>query len=115
MFKSYESKPITRTAHKITAEDQIEPSNIVPGVYYLRIAHWPSTEPRTEVMFKAYEECKVGDYIVYLKEDDIYHCSAEVFAERNIVPEDEDSKGADTSLSVGYAMTPTEEPATDTE
>jgi hypothetical protein len=37
------------------------------------------------VGFKAYEQPVAGDYIVWLKADDIYHCSRDVFHERNLV------------------------------
>jgi hypothetical protein len=75
MFKQYHSKPITRSAHLVTEDDVIvkldESTSSLNG----------------EVNFKHYEEVKVGDYIVYLNEEDIYHCNAKVFAERNIVDE----------------------------
>lgn len=37
------------------------------------------------VVFKFHEPVKVGDYIVYLDDTDIYHCRREVFEERNIM------------------------------
>jgi len=76
MFKDYESKPVTRKAHKVTADDVL--TVIDETTQSITI------EGQT-VNFKHYEEVKVGDYIVYLNESDIYHCNAEVFAERNIV------------------------------
>ena len=83
MFKSYESKPITRRAHKITEKDKI---NKVAGVESAYNLHSTDQLPFT---FKAYEEVKVGDYIVYLTANDTYHCSAAVFTERNIIPKGE--------------------------
>jgi hypothetical protein len=80
MFKEYQSKPITRSAHLITDLDKIHKVEGLEATYTLV----PYDSPN-QVQFAAYEEVKVGDYIVYLKDDDIYHCSAEVFAERNIV------------------------------
>lgn len=77
-FKEYESKPITRLARRVGERDQIVPttkeSTSVLNALYL--------EP---IPFKHYEPVKVGDYIVFLNEKDVYHCTKEVFEERNIV------------------------------
>ena len=74
MFKDYKSKPITRKAKKIKDEEL---------VYYPE-----NSEAMYEgIVFKCYEEPKVGDYICYLNDDDIYHCNAKVFAERNELEE----------------------------
>ena len=77
LFKPYESKPVTRMAFQITSapEDEVI-SYSEASTYYCR-----------GVMFKAYEEPKVGDWIVRLTETDTYHCTDAVFRERNIVPE----------------------------
>ena len=80
MFKDYLSKPITRKAHKIVEGDNITK---VPGVEATYVLE---SSDQLKVTFKAYEAVSVGDYVVYLKDDDIYHCSAEVFADRNIIP-----------------------------
>ena len=37
------------------------------------------------IKFKHYEPVDTGDFIVYLNESDVYHCTREVFLERNIV------------------------------
>jgi len=74
-FKPYEAKPITRMATQITATSIVVKSDIAEATYYLD----------HEVEFKAYEEPKVGDWIVRLTEDDTYHCTDAVFRERNIV------------------------------
>ena len=79
MLIAYQSKPITRLAHRITEADNIAKLPGIEATYSLASAD------QVNLIFKAYEEVKVGDYIVYLKDDDIYHCSAEVFAERNII------------------------------
>ena len=76
MFKEYKSKPITRKALKI-----IEQHN----VRYDGISTAKVTLEHRVLEFKCYEEPKVGDYICYLNAEDIYHCSAKVFEERNIV------------------------------
>lgn len=81
MFKDYESKPVTRRAMKITEDmdfDIIDDSTMT--CYYKM-----SDTEKTYVDFKHHQEVEVGDYIVYLNDDDIYHCDAKVFAERNIV------------------------------
>ena len=83
MFKEYASKPIIRRAHKIVAEDVI--TKLAEEATY-RI---DSKCAQVDVKFKAYEEVKAGDYIVYLDDTDIYHCSENVFRERNIIPEQE--------------------------
>lgn len=80
MFKDYQSKPITRSAHRITNEDTTYKVEGAESTYILIIK-----ESLEKVRFKAYEEVKVGDYVVYLDDTDIYHCSAKVFEERNIV------------------------------
>lgn len=81
-FQRYQSRPITRLAHKIT-EDDIVTKGAEEGHYLLQ------TKAGHHYAFVAHQEIYDGDYVVYLNEDDIYHCSKEVFLERNIVPEDE--------------------------
>lgn len=77
MFKEYQSKPITRLAMQITLEHNLKYS--------------PSTSeasvktPDGELVFKCYEKPQLGDYVCYLNDEDIYHCSRKVFHERNIV------------------------------
>ena len=75
-FKEYESKPIKRKAYCIKEVDFEYITNIKPNLFEL-----DGTE------FQAYEEIKVGSYIVYLNKDDVYHCNEEVFKDRNIVKE----------------------------
>ena len=79
MFIKYQSKPITRLAHKVTESDVITEVEDKESTSVLNSSS-------SSVAFKHYEPVLVGDYIVYLNEDDIYHCSAKVFAERNIIP-----------------------------
>ena len=76
--KDYTSKPITRSAHKVEETDIIEKHCSEEATFILLTQN-------ENVTFKAYEEVKTGDYIVYLNKDDIYHCSKKVFEERNIV------------------------------
>ena len=74
MFKEYESRPIKRRAFKINTapvtKTEVESQYVHQGV-----------------TFVAYEEPKVGDYIVRLTLEDTYHVSSCVFKDRNIVPE----------------------------
>jgi len=75
-FREYQSKPITRLAYEVKFGDHIE--KVGEATYRIRVDGEP-------VQFKAYEPVKPGDYIVYLNDEDIYHCSAQVFAARNVV------------------------------
>lgn len=81
-FKTYQSKPIERLAHCITADDVI--SRQGDKLYQIRF------KDGRVYPFVAHQAVETGDYVVYLNDEDIYHCSAEVFRERNIV-EDEPS------------------------
>lgn len=73
-FKSFASKPVTRFAYEVKDDDLFEVIDettmtfVVDGI---------------ERQFKHYEPVKPGDFIVFLKDDDIYHCRRDVFADRN--------------------------------
>jgi hypothetical protein len=80
MFKEYQSKPITRLAHEVTTDctimqtsDEATSQIFIGGVW---------------LYFKHYELVSVGDWIVYINETDVYHCSNKVFRSRNIVMQD---------------------------
>lgn len=75
-FKPYQSKPVTRYAHQI--EDADELTKVGEATYAISL-HDEMVE------FKAYEPPVAGDFIVWLKDDHIYHCSRAVFHERNHV------------------------------
>lgn len=78
-FKDYQSRPITRRAYRIKEGDTIS--------YRPEHSSATVTSPGgAEIDFKCYEEPTHGDFVVYLNADDVYHCSASVFAERNIIP-----------------------------
>lgn len=79
-FKPYQSKPITRMAFQLS--DQHEWAKIEESTYFVSEK---TTQTTNFMRFKAYEEPKIGDWIVRLTEDDTYHVSNEVFHERNIV------------------------------
>ncbi len=72
-FKDYTSRPITRRAAVIPDDAIIE--------------YFPDGQTASVggFEFKCYEMPKHGDYVCYLSDDDIYHCNATVFKERNIV------------------------------
>jgi hypothetical protein len=81
-FKPYESKPVTRHAFQIT--DKMEWAKVGEAEYMIG----ENTDETTNIIrFKAYEEPKLGDWIVRLTAEDTYHCTDAVFRERNIVPE----------------------------
>lgn len=81
-FQNYESKPITRQAFQIT--DKHEFAKIGEAEYAITEV----TEETTNVIkFKAYEEPKIGDWVVRLTAEDTYHVTDAVFRERNIVSE----------------------------
>lgn len=81
MFKDYQSKPVTRRAYQIEEGDVITKEE---GESSFSIIVAGKTKD-DRVFFKAHEQVKVGDYIVYLTDSDIYHCFAVVFAERNVL------------------------------
>lgn len=77
-FKHYLSRPITRKALLITNEFSLE-----------KVSEGEATWKYGELEFKAHQTPVVGDYIVYLNEEDIYHVDAKTFAERNEISDGE--------------------------
>lgn len=75
-FEAYQGKPVIRHAYRVVPGDVIE--SVGEATYRIQIAG-------QAVEFKAYEPVSTGDYIVHLSDDDIYHCRANVFHERNVV------------------------------
>lgn len=90
-FKLFDAKPIQREAYQLTTDD----------IYYMAFAAGQerkgdkcSMSPRAlvkigekDLSFSFHckpEEIKAGDYVVFINESDSYHCSEEVFNERNI-------------------------------
>lgn len=73
-FKSFASKAVTRFAYEVKQDDFFKVIDettmqfVVDGVAR---------------QFKHYEPVQPGDFIVFLKDDDIYHCRRDVFADRN--------------------------------
>lgn len=80
MFSDYESRPITRKA--ILIDDSMLITKINGE------STWELKKGDASLFFKAYVQPVVGDYIVHLKDDDVYHVDAVTFAERNIIPAD---------------------------
>lgn len=78
MFKNYQSKSILREAHQVEASDIITPVEGKESTSLL-------TATDSQLQFKHYEPVSVGDFIVFLSDDDVYHCTKEVFEERNHV------------------------------
>ena len=81
-FKSYEAKPVTRHAFQLT--DMHEWCKLPQEATY--IVSEKTDQTTNFIKFKAYEEPKVGDWVVRLTAEDTYHCTDVVFRERNIVP-----------------------------
>ena len=80
LFKTYQSKPIERLAYQIKEGDEIE-QNLPDKECSL----YPQGHPTDGIQFVAYEGVRVGDYIIFLDESDVYHCRQDVFCERNVV------------------------------
>lgn len=78
MFKEYESKPVLRKAYEVTDDDFI-------GKVDESTSELVLDGEASGLKFKHYEPVKTGDFIVYLNDEDIYHCSRDVFLERNVV------------------------------
>lgn len=77
-FQDFESKPVTRQAHEVTAQDHIIPTT--DGRFVITI-------DGRDYFFKANDAVKPGGFVVYINDADIYYCSREVFLERNHVDE----------------------------
>lgn len=75
MFNRYQGKAVERLAHEVSDSDRIQRCQ-TESTSMIDI-------DGGAVYFKHYEPVKPGDFIVYLKDDDIYHCSREVFLNRN--------------------------------
>lgn len=87
IFVPYESKPVTRMAFQITESHVIVKPKAIEGSQYT-VGHIdPKGVITKPINFKAYEEPKVGDWVVRLTDTDTYHCTDAVFRERNIVPD----------------------------
>lgn len=78
MFKNYFSKPTIRNAHKVVDSDVLTVINESTSMLQ-------SKDMTEELHFKHYQPVNVGDYVVFLNGEDVYHCNAKVFADRNIL------------------------------
>lgn len=84
MFNLYESKPVQRKALQIPLNN----GNLMfkGGDNWNFECFTPGATPEhVNIDFKAHQTVERGDWIVYLNENDVYHCSDAVFRERNIV------------------------------
>jgi len=75
-FIDYESRPITRSAYRVKANDEIK--HLGDSSFSIKVAH-------KDVLFKAHETVFPGDFIIHNGEDDVYHCRQTIFHDRNIV------------------------------
>lgn len=73
-FKTYQSKPIQRFAYEVKSKDQIHA--ISETEYVINVEG-------EVIQFKAHETIFPGDYVVFLSDNDCYHCRQAVFKERN--------------------------------
>lgn len=84
-FKLFDAKPIQREAYQLTEQD-------ITAISFDRDADSDSNRAcifvgLSHISFAFHckpEEIKAGDYVVFINENDTYHCSEEVFNERNI-------------------------------
>jgi hypothetical protein len=74
-FCLYDSKPTVREAYKIRGDELIEMGNDNTGKITIESISY---------VFAVHEPIRSGDYIVFLNDEDVYHCNQKVFAERNI-------------------------------
>lgn len=81
-FALYPSKPILRTARQIIESDMIDIIDAVGdgGNYLLRFI---KDGQQHEYIFMAYTRPEIGDYICFVNENDVYHCTKALFNERN--------------------------------
>lgn len=80
MFKDFQSKPFVRRALEITEDTKIKIISNTEAVVEYESGDYTHAFP-----FRYYEEINKGDFVVYLADEDIYHCRRAVFLERNFV------------------------------
>ena len=82
VFKEYTSKPTIRNAAVLTSANFVDRGKEATGARYAIIV---CDVTNAKLNFVAHQTPVVGDYVVYLDVTDVYHCSKEVFTDRNIV------------------------------
>ncbi|WP_038224821.1 Gp49 family protein [Vibrio sp. ER1A] len=88
-FKLFESKPVEREAYQLTKRDIITMTWAKDDANNSNVACVQIEGHMVEFAFHCHpDEIKAGDYVVFLNEKDTYHCSEEVFIERNEVTYD---------------------------
>lgn len=83
-FKLFDAKPIQREAYQLTKQDinsMFWDMNAQTGKKAVVLI---AGEKVSFAFHCKPEEIKAGDYVVFINENDTYHCSKEVFNERNI-------------------------------
>ena len=74
MFKEFVGKPVTRIAHEIVEGDIIKKVD-------------EKTSTLNGVEFKHYGKVSVGDYVIRNAGECDYHCTKDIFVERNYITE----------------------------
>ncbi|WJT09275.1 Gp49 family protein [Vibrio harveyi] len=81
-FSLYESKPIVREAHQLTERD-------LNAMIIIGDGKKASIKIEGKIIEFAFHcsmnDIKAGDYVVFINDEDTYHCSEEIFKERNKV------------------------------
>lgn len=83
-FKLYDAKPIQREAYQLTEEDIKRINEFMDNSQTDAAVFFIGEESINFAYHCKPDEIKAGDYVVFINENDTYHCSEEVFNERNI-------------------------------
>ncbi|MGR5294748.1 Gp49 family protein [Vibrio mediterranei] len=84
-FELFESKPIMREAYQLTKRDIVTMTWEMDNSSTANKAIIQVEGQKIAFAFHCYPtEIKPGDYVVFINDEDTYHCSEEVFNERNI-------------------------------
>lgn len=81
-FKTFQGKPIERLAYEIKGDEPL--TEVKPGNFVITVKN--DDGQQVSIGFVTHEDVKVGDFVVYLNQEDVYHCSRKVFLERNEYP-----------------------------
>lgn len=78
-FKEYQSKPVIRLAYELKEGDYIGKSGF---------DRYCTVIDGKRVTFTANKVPLVGDFVIYINDEDIYHCPRSIFLDRNTVDEE---------------------------
>jgi len=78
MLKEYSSKPCTVLACEILEEGKVEGSKAKGYTYTCKGVHGITTLMKFEATVKP----EVGDFIIELSKNDVYHCPKDVFEKK---------------------------------